>query len=154
MKFAAAVLLALLPSCTMVGDATEGTIEAAGVAATSVVASPMIGILSWPAWHYLAARSATALTGTAVPDRESVGGGLNIPDPTIGGDRMFWIFIAAGVFILFNTAFGLRLRSNLQGRFRDDAKWEKEVYTPDIASLRAELADLRKRIEVLEAKSS
>lgn len=147
-----AILLLCLPSCTMVGDGMEGTFEAAGVAGTAVLATPMVAIISWPAWHYIAARSTTALTGTVVPEREKRGGGLNIPDPTIGGDRMFWLFILAGAVILINTGIGVKLWANLKGRFRDDEAWDRDVYQPDIASLRAEIQALRKQLSLPPAE--
>ena len=144
MRCAAILALAALPSCTMVGDSMEGTIEAAGVAGTAVLATPAIAIISWPAWHYIASRGTTALTGTVVPEREKRGGGLAIPDPVIGGDRMFWLFVIAGVFILLNTGLGVKLWANLKTRFRDDAKWDKEVYQPEMDELRRRIAALEK----------
>ncbi len=59
----AAALLAA-PACSAVGHGTQRSVEAAGVAATSAVASPVIGFLSWPAWYWLGDEAAGWLTGT------------------------------------------------------------------------------------------
>lgn len=59
-------LLPLLaaPACSSIGFGAQRSVEAAGVAATSAVATPVIGFASWPLWHWLANPTATWLTGT------------------------------------------------------------------------------------------
>lgn len=66
MGHAALLLLPLLlaPACSSIGFGAQRSVEAAGVAATSVVATPLIGFASWPLWHWLASPTATWLTGT------------------------------------------------------------------------------------------
>lgn len=60
------LLLLCLPlgACSSVGFGAQRSVEAAGVAATSTVATPVVGFASWPLWHWLGSAGSEALTGT------------------------------------------------------------------------------------------
>lgn len=59
-------LLPLLaaPACSSIGFGAQRSVEAAGVAATSAVATPVIGFASWPLWHWGGSVTSEWLSGT------------------------------------------------------------------------------------------
>lgn len=63
---AALLLLPLLlaPACSSIGFGAQRSVEAAGVVATSAVATPVIGFASWPLWHWGGSITSEWLSGT------------------------------------------------------------------------------------------
>ena len=56
--------LLVAPACSSIGFGAQRSVEAAGVVATSTVATPVIGFASWPLWHWGGSVASEWLTGT------------------------------------------------------------------------------------------
>lgn len=161
----AILLLVLLPSCAMVGHGTQRSVEAGGVAATSVVATPVVGFLSWPLWNWLGGYAGTALSGTEEirvaarnEPRKPSGATPELPRQELSlwdtgglgsitrGNAMLYLLLAIAFFALGGPAWALK-------KIRD-AKTADDAWVAALDKDRAEhakaTAALTAKVEMLE----
>lgn len=163
MRLAIPLLLLLLGGCAFIGSLVHGGTVAAGAAAGGAVGGPAGAAVGGVIGFYggeLAAEQVTGTRGVRVgPDGEtssSVSSGLTDGFKQAAGipDMELIIWIAIGAFVLFNTAYGVSLRGKLKNLDHDDEKWIKEVYEPEKAAAREQIAALREEVAALRSKTT
>lgn len=141
----------------MMGTASQRTTEATGVVATSMVATPLVGIVSWPLWNWLGGAGATWLTGTEeirIPARSEapgLSGGLSVTTPAAailggGGNTMIWILGLIAFVALGGPAWALK---KIKDRQAADDAWTA-AFNAGQAKDAAEFAALKARLDLLE----
>lgn len=157
LKLTALVLTLPLFGCGMVGMASQRSLEAGGVAVTSVAFTPLVGFASWPLWNWMGGYASAWLTGTRevrVPTEEvgsEAPGGLSIPSPSeaiLGGtgDTMLILLAIVAFIALGGPAWALKKISDAR---KEDATWT-EALAKDRAAHAAETAALRAEVELLK----